>query len=94
MGKSINNSQHEPKTSQNEPNKCQRVPKTNPIIFFDCLYESCRSSVKFWNDIPFGKSKVLLANYMKEKEPCKLNWNLAKEPSDIESEVENPEDEV
>ena len=48
----------------------------------ECLYESCRSSIKLWEDIPFGKSKVLMANFMKDKKPGEGWWGLAEEPSD------------
>ena len=48
----------------------------------DVLYESCRSSIKICEDIPFGKSKVLMANFMKEKKPDEGWWGLAEEPLD------------
>ena len=56
----------------------------------ECLYESCRSSIKLLDEVPMGHSKVRLGNFLKEKP----NWSLAKELSDSESEEENPEDEV
>ena len=56
----------------------------------ECLYESCRSSIKLLDEVPMGHSKVRLGNFLKEKP----NWSLPKEPSDSESKEENPEDEV
>ena len=60
----------------------------------ECLYESCRDSVKLWKDIPFGHSKVMLANFLKEREPGKSAWGLATEPSDTESEIEDSEEKI
>ena len=60
----------------------------------DCLFESCKSSIKVWDEIPFGKSKVLMANFMEKREPGKSNWSIANEPSASESEEENNTDEV
>ena len=61
----------------------------------DCLYESCKSNIEFWDDIPYGKKKVLIADFLNEKELGKPRWVLAEEPpSDSESDIENPEDEV
>ena len=43
----------------------------------ECLYDSIRSNVKLWEDIPFGQKKVILGNFMEEKEPGKSQWGLA-----------------
>ena len=37
----------------------------------ECLYESCRSNVKLWEEIPYGRCKVMMANFMKENEARK-----------------------
>ena len=55
----------------------------------ECLYDSCRSSIKVWDEIPFGKSKVIVANYLEGS-----GWDIAVEPPFSESEEENPEEEV
>ena len=59
-----------------------------------CLYDSCRSSVKVWDHIPFGQRKVLLGNYLENKKPGMSKWDIAVEPTFSESEEENPEEEV
>merc|ERR1712050_397374 len=42
----------------------------------DCLYDSCRSNIKIWDEIPFGQSKVMMCNYTHEssfeKPRCRL----------------------
>ena len=60
----------------------------------ECLHESYWSSIKLWDEIPFGKSKVLLGNYMSKMEHNKPRWDHACEPSDTESDIEDPESEV
>ena len=37
---------------------------------------------------------MTLANFMGEMDPGKPQWTIAKEPSNTESEFENPKDEV
>ena len=60
----------------------------------NCLFESCRSKVKLWEDIPFGKCKVMLANFLQEAVPGKSSWTLASEPSKTESDTDSPDKEV
>ena len=57
----------------------------------DCLYESCKSSIKLGDKIPIDKNKVMLANFMVDNESENSRWNLAEEDND---EPENPDDEV
>ena len=56
----------------------------------ECLHESYWSSIKLWDEIPFGKSKVLLGNYMSKMEHNKQRWDHACKPSDTESDIEDP----
>ena len=67
----------------------------------DCLYESCRSNIKMWEnrDLPYsqtvyGKSNVMMANFTYEHSFAKPRWHTIREPSYTGSDFEDPDEQV